>query len=364
MMQLPSHRLEAPAAPTLRAVPSTAPLLVRALRGEPTERRPVWLMRQAGRYLPGYRRLREHATFLEMCGSPDLAAQISLEPVERFGVDAAIVFSDILVPLQAMGMALTFDDGAGPRLAKPVREARDVEALREFDPRRGTRAILATIEQLVPSLPRATPVIGFAGAPFTLATYAVEGRTSKDLVHVKTMMRAEPRTFSRLVDRLGRATVPYLVEQARSGARALQVFDTWAGALSRDDWEWFALPALAALFRDVRRELGAECPPLVLYAQGVSAWLERLPAAGADAYGVDWRLPLGEAKRRLGGAPVQGNLDPTVLLGPADVVRAEARRMLDSVEGDDGVVANLGHGVLVGTPPENVAAFVEEVRRG
>jgi uroporphyrinogen decarboxylase len=344
--------------------PTDVPLIVRALRGEATPRRPVWLMRQAGRYLPGYSRIRAQVSFLELCRRPDLAAEVSLEPVELFGVDGAIVFSDILVPLQAIGVPLEFEDTGGPKITHPVRTAADVAALSEFDPLEKTPWILETIIILTKSLPAETPALGFSGAPFTLATYAVEGRMTKDLVHVKQMRWREPDTLRSLLDLLARTTVPYLAAQARAGASALQVFDTWAGQLSRDDWEEFALPPLRAVFDGVRKELGAKCPPLILYSQGTSPWAELLPKAGADVYSVDWRLPLGEWKRRLAGAPVQGNLDPTALFGTAESVRAEARRMLDSVKGQPGVVANLGHGVIVGTPVQNVRAFVDEVQRG
>lgn len=340
------------------------PLIVRALRGEPTPRRPVWLMRQAGRYLPGYSRIRSQVSFLELCRRPDLAAEVSLEPVELFGVDAAIVFSDILVPLQAMGVTLEFEDAGGPKIVHPLRTAADVASLREFDPTQKTPWILETITRLTQALPAETPAVGFSGAPFTLATYAVEGHLTKDLVHVKAMRWRDPELLHRLLDLMARSTVPYLAAQARAGASALQVFDTWAGQLAREDWEEFALPPLRAVFDGVRKELGAACPPLVLYSLGTSPWAELLPKAGADAYSVDWRLPLGEWKRRLSGAPVQGNLDPTALFGTAESVRAAARRMLASAQGQPGVVANLGHGVIVGTPVQNVRAFVDEVQKG
>ena len=339
------------------------PLILSALRGKPTPRRPVWLMRQAGRYLPGYQRVRANVSFLELCRRPDLSTEVSLEPVERFGVDAAIVFSDILVPVAAMGVTVEFGD-AGPLMPSPARTADDVARLTEFDPHVKTPWILETIQRLCAALPAETPVLGFSGAPFTLATYAVEGKMTKDLTHIKAMRWRDPDTFRRLLDLMARSTVPYLAAQARAGARGLQVFDTWAGQLSRDDWEEFALPPLRTVFDGVKKELGAACPPLILYSQGTSPWAELLPKTGADAYSVDWRIPLGDWKRRLGGAPVQGNLDPTALHGTPETVRAATRRMLDSVRGQPGVVANLGHGVIVGTPPENVRAFVEEVQRG
>ena len=344
------------------AAPPKAPLLLRAFRGMETERRPVWLMRQAGRYLPGYQAVRREVSFLDLCRRPDLGAQVSLEPVERFGVDAAIVFSDILVPLQAMGVEVEFHD-RGPEITRTVRDESAVAALRTFDPAAQTPWILETIARLAAALPSDIPVLGFAGAPWTLAVYAVEGRMSKELTAAKTMRWREPETLRRLLSHLAAATVPYLAAQAKAGARALQLFDTWAGALSREDYETFALPATKAVFDGVRRELGEACPPLVLYSRGTSAYLDLLPRSGADAFSVDWQLPLGEAKRLLGGRPVQGNLDPTALLGTEDSVRRAVRAMLDSAEGRPGVAANLGHGVLVGTPPENVAAFVDEVKR-
>jgi uroporphyrinogen decarboxylase len=261
-----------------------------------------------------------------------------------------------------MGVTVEFGDG-GPEMPRPLRDAASLATLTEFDPHEKTPWILETIGRLVAALPASTPVIGFSGAPFTLATYAVEGKMTKDLVHVKSLRWRDPQAFARLLHVLARSTVPYLAAQARAGASALQVFDTWAGALSRDDWQEFAAPALKVVFDGVKKELGAKCPPLVLYSQGTSAWTELLPLTGADAFSVDWRLPLGEAKKRLGGRAVQGNLDPTSLHGTPDAVRAETKRMLASVAGQPGVVANLGHGVIVGTPPDNVAAFVDEVKR-
>lgn len=344
------------AASNVRPVPA----LVRALRGQPTPRRPVWLMRQAGRYLPGYQRVRSQVSFLDLCRRPDLSTEVSLEPVERFGVDGAIVFSDILVPLQAMGVQVDFAD-RGPEIGNPVRDAAGVARLRPFDPAAGTPWILETLANLRSAVPAETAVLGFCGAPWTLAVYAVEGRTTKDLVHAKTLRWREPETLRALLGLLAESTVPYLAAQARAGADALQVFDTWAGSLSRDDFEAFALPALRTVFDGVRTALGPECPPLVLYSQGTAAWADLLPRCGADAFSVDWRLPLGTWRAALGGRAVQGNLDPTALFGTPESVRAATRAMLATVAGQAGVVANLGHGVIVGTPPENVAAFVDEV---
>lgn len=317
-------------------------------------------MRQAGRYLPGYQAVRAKVSFLELCRRPDLSAEVSLEPVERFGVDGAIVFSDILVPLQAMGVDVHFDDG-GPQIRTPVRSAADVARLELFDPHARTPWILETIATLRRTLPAETAVLGFCGAPWTLATYAVEGKMSKELVAVKTLLWREPDTMRALLGVLAESTVPYLVAQARAGASALQVFDTWASALGEDEWRAFARPALRTVFDGVRAALGKECPPLVLYSQGTGSYAEALRETGADAFSVDWRMPLGRWRERL-GAPVQGNMDPTALFGTESSVRAAARRMLESARPFDGVAANLGHGVLVGTPPANVAAFVDEVK--
>ena len=337
------------------------PLLVRALRGEPTPRRPVWLMRQAGRYLPGYQKVRREVSFLDMCRNPELAAEVTLEPVERFGVDGAVVFSDILIPLEAMGITVEFDE-RGPLCPAPVRDAARIAQLAPFDPEVGTPWIMETLRLMSAALPAHIPSIGFSGAPFTLAAYAVEGRITKSLVNVMGLRWRDPTAFKALLDVLAEATIPYLVAQARAGAGALQVFDTWAGMMSRADWAEFGVPSIRRIFDGVRATLGADCPPLVLYAKGTCDRLDLMLATGADAYSVDWRLPLDEIKRRLGGAPVQGNLDPTCLHSTPEIVRAATRAMLDSVEGQDGVVANLGHGVIVGTPPENVAAFVNEVQ--
>jgi uroporphyrinogen decarboxylase len=317
-------------------------------------------MRQAGRYLPGYQAVRARVSFLELCRRPDLSAEVSLEPVERFGVDAAIVFSDILVPLQAMGVDVDFPD-KGPQIMNPVRDAAAVARLAPFDPAVGTPWILETLSTLARTLPSGVPPLGFCGAPWTLAVYAVEGKMTKDLVHAKAMRWKDPGTLKSLIDVLAESTVPYLAAQARAGARGLQVFDTWAGALSREDWKSFALPGLQKVFAGVRAALGPACPPLVLYSQGTAAWADLLPRTGADAFSVDWRLGLGDWKSALGDRPVQGNLDPTALFGTPETVRAATRAMLTSVAGQPGVVANLGHGVIVGTPPENVAAFVDEV---
>lgn len=342
---------------------STDPLLVRALRGERTERRPVWLMRQAGRYLPGYQSVRRQCGFLELCRRPDLSAEVSLEPVERFGVDAAIVFSDILIPLEAMGVEVRFGD-RGPEIPDPVRDAATVARLRSFEPAEGTPWILETIERLVEALPAETPVIGFAGAPFTLAAYAVEGRITKALHRIKALRFGDPEAFGNLLDHIAELTIGYLAAQARAGARALQLFDTWAGQMARDDYVTLCLPRIRRIFDGVRAELGDDCPPLVLFTKGTSGWIETLAEAGADAHSVDWTLPLAEAQDRLGGAPIQGNLDPAILHTTPDLVRSHARRLLDGVAGRDGVVVNLGHGVIVETPPENVAAFVETVQAG
>jgi uroporphyrinogen decarboxylase len=320
-------------------------------------------MRQAGRYLPGYQAVRAKVGFLELCRRPDLSAEVSLEPIERFGMDGAIVFSDILIPLEAMGLTVEFDD-RGPLLPEPLRDGAAVAGLGGFDAETGTPWILETIARLREAVPPETAVLGFAGAPFTLAVYAVEGRVTKSLVHAKSLRYREPDAFAALLMHLAEQTVGYLAAQARAGAQALQLFDTWAGELSRADWLRFALPSVRRVFDGVREELGEGCPPLVLFSRGTAPWAGELARTGADAYSVDWRLPLGVWKDALGGAPVQGNLEPTALFASEETVRGATRAMLNEVSGRDGIVVNLGHGILPGTPPDNVAAFVDEVQKG
>ena len=332
------------------------PLFLRACRGEQTERAPLWLMRQAGRYLPEYREVRAGVSFLELCKTPKLAAEVTLQPIRRFGFDAAILFSDLLVPLEAMGLAVEFTD-KGPTLPQPLRTPDDLGRISRFDPTARTGFVMETIQQVRRDLGD-TPLIGFAGAPFTVATYAIEGKTAKTFSETKKLFYREPEVARRLLALIADATRDYLLAQVRAGAQALQLFDSWVGVMSAEDFETFVLPPTAALVAALR-ETGV---PVIYFGNGAAAILDRVARVGATVYGVDWRLPIDEARARLGGAAaVQGNLDPAVLLGPiADI----ERRATDIVRrgGKRGHVFNLGHGITPDAPIEAVEALVAAVR--
>jgi uroporphyrinogen decarboxylase len=335
----------------------TAPLFLRACRGETTERAPLWLMRQAGRYLPEYRAVRSGVSFLELCKSPKLAAEVTMQPIRRFGFDAAILFSDLLVPLEAMGLAVEFTD-EGPRLPAPIRTAADLGRIGPFDPAARTPFVMETIEAVTAALGPETPVIGFAGAPFTVATYAVEGKTSKAFGETKRLFYQRPDDAHRLLALIGEATRDYLLAQIRAGAAAVQLFDSWVGVLSAEDFETFALPPTMALVAALR----ATGVPVIYFANGAAAILERVARVGADVYGLDWRLPIDEGRARLGGArAVQGNLDPAVLLGPPAEIERRARDIVRR-GGKQGHVFNLGHGITPDVPIEAVTALVAAVR--
>jgi uroporphyrinogen decarboxylase len=329
-------------------------LFLRACRSEPVERVPVWIMRQAGRYLPEFRAIRQRHSFLEVCKTPELAAEVSLQPFHRLGVDAVIVFSDILIVAEALGMPLDVPDG-GPVLGNPIRTSDDVRLLRDFDPERDTRFVGDAIRSLCRTLGPDVPIIGFAAAPWTLACYMVEGRTRGELAVIKRMMYSEPALLRALLDKIARNTARYLEAQIAAGAAVVQLFDTWAGELSRQDYDAFALPATQMLIE----QLDAGIAPVILYAKGSSHLLASLAQAGADVLSVDWRTDLGEARQAFGARiPLQGNVDPTVLLGPEEGVRKAACEAIEKT-GGLGHILNLGHGILPSTPVENALAFVE-----
>jgi uroporphyrinogen decarboxylase len=331
--------------------------LVRALRGEETDTTPIWLMRQAGRHLPGYRKLRETHSLLEIARTPELAAEVTLEPVRRYDVDAGVVFADISLPFLGLGIPFSIDPGVGPVVSKPIRTRQDVEAMSEFEARASVPFVGKAIERFLELEPK-RPIIGFAGGPFTLAAYLVEGGPSKEYVETKRLLYSDPSTFDRLIDRLAAMTVDYLRLQAESGAAVLQVFDTWVGAVTPGVFERHLLGPVRTVFEELRT-LGR---PTIYFSTGSSHLLELLAGTGADALSVDWREPLGRVRERIGnGMALQGNLDPGALLGTSETLRREALRVLDEVPDGRAHVFNLGHGVLPETDPERVRELVEYV---
>ena len=330
-----------------------APLLVRALRREPVERKPVWFMRQAGRSLPEYRELREGVPMLEMCRTPDLCAEVTLQPVRRHGVDAAIFFSDIVTPLEGIGIDVEIQSGVGPVIAEPFRSEADLARLRPLEPETDLPEIAEAIRIVTAELGD-TPLIGFAGAPFTLASYLVEGRPSKSQEMARTMLLEEPGLFRNLLERLADIAVASLRSQVEAGVQAVQVFDSWAGSLSEATYREAVLPVSQRLFAEIE-DLGV---PRIHFAVNAGHLMEAMAEAGSDAMGVDWRTPLSEARHRLGeGVALQGNLDPTVPLAGPEVLERETRNLLADAP-ERGHVFNLGHGVLPSTDPGMLTELV------
>jgi uroporphyrinogen decarboxylase len=333
-------------------------LFLRACRFEPVERVPVWIMRQAGRYLPEYQAVRKNHTFLQICKTPEVAAEVSLQPFRILGVDAIIVFSDILIVAEAMGLPLDVPD-SGPVLSNPVRDLAAVRRLRDFDPSTDTRFVGDAIRAICQEAGPDVPVIGFAAAPWTLACYMIEGQTRGDISRAKEMLRSEPQMVRELLERIARATAQYLKTQIAAGAAVIQLFDTWAGELSRADYDAFELPATKMVY-DL---LGHPEVPKILFAKGSAHLLESLPGSGADVVSVDWRTDLAEARatfNRKAGRKValQGNVDPNILLGSEKAVREAAQAAVEKT-GGLGHILNLGHGILPTTPVENARAFVQ-----
>ena len=329
---------------------------LRACRREPTDRTPVWFMRQAGRYMAEYRALRQKHSLLTLCRTPELAVQVTLQPVHALGVDAAILFSDLLLPLAPLGIPFDFATGEGPVIEKPVRSAADVDALRRFEPRESLSMVLEAIRLLRPELE--VPLIGFAGAPFTLASYAIEGGHSNLYALTKSLMYREPQTWHRFAGLLAEVVRDYLVAQVEAGVQAVQVFDSWVGALSAADYREFVLPHVRTIFEGLR----ATSVPTIHFGTGTFHLLPLLREAGGDVIGLDWRTPLDEGWARLGdGVAVQGNLDPTLLFAPRERLLARVDDVLRQARGRPGHVFNLGHGILPATSVDNVKAVVEHV---
>jgi len=341
--------------------PAEPPFLA-ACHGRPASRTPVWFMRQAGRSLPEYRELRKaHPVFDEVIRRPDLAAEVTLQPVRRLGVDAAILFSDLLTPVQAIVPGIHVDPGKGPVVDEPFRDTRDVDRLRDLDPERDVPYVLEAARIVSEQLPDDVPLIGFAGAPFTVASYLVEGGKSRDYRHTKALMMSEPDTWRELSFRLADITIAALRAQVAAGARAVQVFDSWVGSLSADDYRRYVLPASARIF-DGLADLGV---PRIHFGVGTHHLVALLKEAGADVVGLDWRTPLSEARALLGDdVPVQGNLDPIALFAPPVVLDQRIRGVLDANAGRPGHIFNLGWGVLPETDPDALKHVVDVVHAG
>lgn len=332
-------------------------LFLRACRGERASRPPVWLMRQAGRYLPEYREVRKKVDFLTLCKTPELATKVTLQPVDRLGVDAAILFSDILVPAAAMGLKLDFNPG--PVVDPPVRTADDVARLVIPEIEAEVPFVYDTIRILRRELAGRVPLIGFAAAPFTLAAYLTEGEGSRTFGHWKRMLYAAPELAHALLDKTTQTTIRYLVSQVRAGAQAIQLFDTWAGLVSAKDYETFSLPYVKRVLDAVR----AENVPTIYFALDAAHSAKAIGTCGADVLGADWRSGLSDASRAFGGSfALQGNLDPSTLLADVETVRRRTREMLSEGAGLPGYIANLGHGILPETSVDNAIAFVETVK--
>jgi uroporphyrinogen decarboxylase len=339
-------------------------LLLRALLREATPRRPIWLMRQAGRYLPEYRATRARAGgFLEMCTNPEIACEITLQPVNRYPLDAAILFSDILTIPHAMNLGLEFEAGEGPRFERPVRTPADIDKLGVPDPGRELKYVTDAVARVRRELSGRVPLIGFAGSPWTVATYMVEGGSSKTFGLIKRMMYESPRELHRLLELLAKATILYMNAQIAAGAQAVMLFDTWGGVLTPAQYEEFSLRYMAQVIDALTRKSDGRRVPNIVFTKGGGAWLAKIAAIGCDAVGVDWTTDLSEARKAVAGrVALQGNLDPSALFATPETLRAETLRVLDSYGAGSGHVFNLGHGITPDVDPERVALLVETVQ--
>ncbi|MDX1433088.1 MAG: uroporphyrinogen decarboxylase [Gammaproteobacteria bacterium] len=337
--------------------------LLRALARQPVDRTPVWLMRQAGRYLPEYRALRERAgSFLALCTTPELACEATLQPLARFDLDAAIVFSDILTVPAAMGMKLEFLEGEGPRFEAPLRDQRDVDALGRPDPEGELGYVLEAVRLVHRELDARVPLIGFAGSPWTLATYMVEGGGSSQYRFVKGMLFDRPELLHRLLDELAASVLAYLAAQIRAGADAVMIFDTWGGVLGPSEYREFSLDYMTRVVEGLRGAAETAAAPVILFTKGGGAWLEWIADSGCAAVGIDWTVDIGLARARIGDrAAVQGNLDPCVLYASPERVRAEVARVLAAWGEGPGHVFNLGHGIQPFVDPDRVTTLVDAV---
>ena len=333
---------------------SRADRFIKACRREPVDCTPVWMMRQAGRYLPEYREIRAKHSFLEMCKTPEVAAEVTIQPIRRFEIDTAIIFADILLPLEPMGIGLEFAKGEGPVIHNPVRTMADVRKLKPIDAATQIEFLMKAIKIALKELNGTVPLIGFSGAPFTLASYIIEGGGSRNYEHAKAMMFAEPQTWHKLMEHLTGVIVNYLNAQIDTGVQVVQLFDSWVGALGPSDYREFVLPHQKNVIAGIKKSV-----PLIHFAHGATHLLEMVSEAGGDVIGLDWRCDLDAAWKRVGhDKAVQGNLDPVSLFGSKEFIRKRTREILDRAAGRNGHIMNLGHGILQQTPLENAAEFI------
>ncbi len=337
--------------------------LLRALRRETVDRTPVWVMRQAGRYLPEYRAVREKAgDFLTLCQTPELACEVTLQPLRRFDLDAAILFSDILTIPDAMGLGLSIEEGKGPVFERPVRDKAAIERLRAPDPDTELGYVMDAIHLVRRELDGSVPLIGFSGSPWTLATYMVEGQSSREFSRIKTLVYDEPQTAHRLLQTLAESVTTYLNAQIAAGAQAVMLFDTWGGVLTPRDYSDFSLHYMKQIVDGLNRRAEDRDVPVILFTKGGGGWLEDIAASGCDAVGLDWTIDIGEARARVGHqVALQGNLDPNMLYASPERIRAGVASILDAFGGGAGHVFNLGHGIHPAIDPDHVAVMVDAV---
>ena len=333
--------------------------LIRALLQQPVERTPVWIMRQAGRYLPEYRATRNKAgNFLSLCKTPELACEVTLQPLQRFVLDAAIIFSDILTIPDAMGLGLYFVEGEGPKFHKPLKTLADIKALPILDPGTDLSYVMDAISLVRSELKDKVPLIGFAGSPWTLACYMLEGGGSKEFRQIKTLLYQEPKALHHLLNTLTKATILYLNAQIASGAQVIMIFDTWGGLLTTGTYQQFSLNYMAEIVANLNRQ----SVPIVLFTKGGNLWLEKISLSGCDAIGLDWTIDIGLARKKLNNkVALQGNMDPAVLFANPERIRQEVKSILQSYGAGSGHIFNLGHGVSQYTKPENVKIFVDAI---
>ena len=336
---------------------------INALLKKEVTRTPIWVMRQAGRYLPEYRATRKKAgDFLTLCKSSDLACEVTLQPLERFDLDAAILFSDILTIPDAMGLGLHFVEGEGPKFSHPLSSLSEINQLTKPDVSKDLSYVSEAVSVIKKNLKGRVPLIGFSGSPWTLATYMVEGGSSKTFSKVKGLMYENPKHMHQLLDVLADTIIDYLNSQIDAGADSVMIFDTWGGLLNKASYENFSLMYMSKIVAGINRNYEGKTIPVTLFTKGGSAWLEQIAATGCDAVGIDWTVEIGEAERRIGSkVALQGNLDPSVLYASAEVIKSEAHKILDQFQGSTGHVFNLGHGITPDVNPESMKALVDAV---